>query len=56
MALVDESPDGTKGTASARPIALRLEGAGITVLPVSEATGWDDVARRVAEAARDAAV
>jgi glycosyltransferase involved in cell wall biosynthesis len=56
MALVDESPDGARGTASAPPIALRLEGAGITVLPVSEATGWDDIARRVAEATRGAAV
>jgi hypothetical protein len=56
MALVDERPDGSGGTASALPIALRLEGVGITVLPVSEATGWDDIARRVAEATRDAAI
>jgi thymidylate kinase len=56
MALVNERPDGSGGTASALPIALRLEGAGIRVLPVREATGWDDIARRVAEAARDAAV
>jgi hypothetical protein len=56
MALVDASPDGAGGTASAPPIALRLEGAGITVLPVSGATGWDEIARRVAEATRDAAV
>jgi len=56
MALVDDKLDGTEDTASVPPIALRLEGAGITVLPVSDATGWDDIARRVAEAARDAAV
>jgi hypothetical protein len=56
MALVDESPDGAGGTASAPPIATRLEDAGITVLPVGGATGWDDIARRVAEATRDAAV
>jgi len=39
--------------ATDRPAA---RGAGITVLPVSGATGWDDIARRVAEATRDAAV
>jgi glycosyltransferase involved in cell wall biosynthesis len=43
VALVDEG------------LALRLEEAGITVLPVS-GTNWDDIARRVAEAARDATV
>jgi glycosyltransferase involved in cell wall biosynthesis len=56
MALVDQGQDGARGTASLPSVALRLEGIGITVLPVSEATGWDDIARRVAEATRDAAV
>jgi glycosyltransferase involved in cell wall biosynthesis len=56
VALVDEKLDGAEGTLSAPPTALRLEGAGVTVLPVSEATSWDDIARRVAEATRDAAV
>ncbi len=56
VALVDEKLDGAEGTLSEPPTALRLEGAGITVVPVSEATGWDDIARRVAEATRDAAV
>jgi len=55
MALVDDKLDGAEGTSSVTPTALRLEGAGITVLPVSEAAGWDDIARRVAEATRDAA-
>jgi glycosyltransferase involved in cell wall biosynthesis len=56
VALVDEKLDGAEGTVPAPPTALRLEGAGITVVPVSEATSWDDIARRVAEATRDAAV
>ena len=50
VALIDEKLDGAEGTVSEPPIALRLEGAGVTVLPVSETTGWDDIARRVAEA------
>jgi glycosyltransferase involved in cell wall biosynthesis len=56
VALVDEKLDGAEGTLSAPPTAPRLEGAGITVVPVSEVTSWDDIARRVAEATRDAAV
>jgi len=56
LALVDEKLAGAKGSLSRSPTALRLEGAGITVLPVSEATSWDDIARRVAEATRDAAL
>jgi glycosyltransferase involved in cell wall biosynthesis len=56
VALVDERLDGAEATLSERPTALRLEGAGITVVPLSEATGWDDIARRVAEATRDAAI
>ncbi len=56
MALVDEKLDGAEGTLSEPPTALRLEGAGVTVVPVSEATSWDDIARRVAETTRDAAV
>jgi hypothetical protein len=56
VALVDEKLDGAEGTLSEPPTALRLEGAGVTVVPVSEATSWDDIARRVAETTRDAAV
>jgi hypothetical protein len=56
VALVDEKLDGAEGTLSAPPTALRLEGAGVTVVPVSEATGWDDIAHRVAETTRDTAV
>jgi glycosyltransferase involved in cell wall biosynthesis len=56
VALVDEKLDGAEGTLSEPPTALRLEGAGVTVVPVSEATSWDDIAHRVAEATRDAAV
>jgi hypothetical protein len=56
MAVVDESMDGAGGNAPVLPVARQLEKAGITVLPVSEATDWDDIARRVADAARAAAV
>jgi glycosyltransferase involved in cell wall biosynthesis len=56
LALVDEKLEGAEGTLSEPPTALRLEGAGATVVPVSEATSWDDIARRVAETTRDAAV
>ncbi|HXR22683.1 MAG TPA: glycosyltransferase family 1 protein [Acidimicrobiales bacterium] len=56
VALVDEKLDGAEGTFSEPPTALRLEGAGMTVVPVSEATSWDDIARRVAGTTRDTAV
>jgi glycosyltransferase involved in cell wall biosynthesis len=56
VALVDEKLDGAEGTVSEPPTYLRLEGAGVTVVPVSEATGWDAIAHRVAGTTRDAAV
>jgi glycosyltransferase involved in cell wall biosynthesis len=56
VALVDEKLDGAEGTLSEPLTALRLEGAGVTVVPVSEATSWDDIAHRVAGTTRDAAV
>ncbi len=56
LALIDEKLDGAEGTLSEPPTALRLEGAGVTVVPVSEATSWDDIAHRVAGTTRDAAV
>ncbi len=56
VALVDEKLDGAEATLSPSPTALQLDSAGITVVPVSDATSWDDIARRVAEATRGAAV
>jgi len=56
VAVVHQKLDSAEGTVSPSPIALQLEGAGMTVLPVSESTSWDDIAHRVAEATRDAAI
>jgi hypothetical protein len=56
VALVGEKQDDAEGNVSAPPIVRRLEGAGVTVLSVGETTGWDDIARRVAEASRALAV
>jgi glycosyltransferase involved in cell wall biosynthesis len=55
VGIVHSTLGGAKGALSMRPLVTKLEGAGMTVLPVSEGTSWDEIARRVAEAAQAAA-
>jgi hypothetical protein len=52
VALVYEQLYSAAGTLSELPIGARLEAAGMTVVPVTDGANWDEIARRVAGAAR----